>query len=180
MPRARIPDIVKPAALLLAAATLALPVQSVAAPRGCDTIGALASGSKAKHRKLAIAANREDRLDITFGGKADLFRNAQSCEIRADGDVFELRCEWDFEEDHGAARSLYSAYRIGIKGCLAVPFVEAAGGETWGKTIVRMHHTAEIDHPGETRTKIDFELLESNYGNTPKFSVVMTAEWTDR
>ena len=43
-----------------------------------------------------------------------------------------------------------------------------------------MHHTAEIDHPGETRTKIDFELLESNYGNTPKFSVVMTAEWTDR
>ncbi|TRD11147.1 hypothetical protein FGU71_04295 [Erythrobacter insulae] len=141
-----------------------------AANRDCAAIAALTEESDAKLNKLAIAMNRDDRLDLTYDGKPGLLRNATECGMFSQSGDFELVCQWDFGNDPGAASALFSAYRIRIAKCLAVPFLKQESGSD-DETAAPERYRADIEHPDNSETTIKFALRETNYGETPRFVV---------
>lgn len=162
--------ILKAPAALAAGLAMALPSHAIAASRDCDALKALASPSDSKLRKIAVAMNRESKLDITYDGKRGLLRGADDCEIEVSNGDFQLECEWDFGDSEARARGVFSAYRIRMAECLGPQFAALPESQTTGTSLIDGYEL-EIEDSSYNMVIVGLRLRKYSSGERTRYSI---------
>ncbi len=159
---------------MAAGLVLGLPSHAIAASRDCDALKALASPSDSKLRKIAVAMNRESKLDITYDGKRGLLRGADDCEIEVSNGDFELECEWNFGENEARARGVFSAYRIRMAECLSPEFAALPESQTTGTSLIDGYEL-EVEDSYYNTVIIGLRLRKFSSGDRTRYSIEFEA-----